>query len=71
MKKPLYDKDYEKKLEEKYNNIDWEETKSITKVLNNDINNYKLLERIENLEKVIENLEKVITLHHAIIEKLI
>lgn len=70
MKKPRYDKDYEKKLEEKYNNIDWEETKSITKVLNNDINNYKLLERIENLEKVIENLEKVITLHHAIIEKL-
>ena len=63
MKKKIYDKDYEKKLEEKYNNIDWGETKSIVKVINNDINNYKLLERIENLEKVIIQ-------HNEIIEKL-
>tara|TARA_Y100001938_G_C8011456_1_gene390270 strand:+ start:745 stop:939 length:195 start_codon:yes stop_codon:yes gene_type:complete len=63
MKKKIYDKDYEKKLEEKYNNIDWEETKSIVKVINNDINNYQLLERIEKLEKII-------ILHNEIIEKL-
>ena len=63
MKKKNYDKDYEKKLEEKYNNIDWEETKSIVKVINNDINNYQLLERIEKLEKII-------ILHNEIIEKL-
>jgi len=53
-----------------YNSIDWDETKSICDILNNDIDNSKLYDRIDNLEKVvirqqeiIEKLTKIINLN--------
>jgi len=43
-----------------YNNIDWSESKSVSEILNNNIDNSKLIERIENLEKVVIKQNEII-----------